>query len=113
MAELKLTLHDAMLVNVAGVLVVTPMVERLQLEGDLAAARTILPYVSRDVVLLRDLAAAVGAMVLAAPERMSPDLERRAPWTRARFDTCLALEQILRWRLAQAMRQAGHGSAAA
>lgn len=104
MTEPRLTAHDQLLVNIAGAFVSLPVPTRAEVEADLAAMREVLPRVSRDAIIVRDLAVACEDLVSSAPLRTVHDPACQAPWHRAVFDLRVALERMFRWR-AQAVRQ--------
>lgn len=101
-----LTMHDALLVNVMGRALIDPITDEAMLSDDIGALVRLLPMVSRDWILIRDLVKAAEGMVEHYPMR-----RERAPeggtnmWARACFDGRVALAQVFRWRAAQAHTQ--------
>lgn len=97
-----LTLHDAALINAVGAAVVAPIPDPDELRDALRMIETLSPLVSRDHVLMRDLAAAAAALVDAFPLRggraEAGELNR---WARAEHDARVALAAVMRVRAAQ------------
>lgn len=100
----RLTDHDQLLVNLAGGLVAMAIPTADEVERDLALIAEVLPRVSRDAVLIRDLAAACEDLVMSRAVRLARDPGAQAPWHRAWFNFAVAVEKMMRWR-ATAVRQ--------
>lgn len=107
-----LSLHDAALINAVGAAIVPPIPDPREVQDALDMVRALLPLVSRDHVLMRDLAVAAGELV----ERW-PDRRRRVEegefnrWARAQHDAAVALGAVMRVRAAQAFGKVVQGVA--
>lgn len=104
MTEPRLTDHDQLLVNLCAGMAVMAIPSREEVARDLEQIREVLPRVSRDGILIRDLAAACEGLVGGYAGWTDPVPAAQEHWHRAWFDLRLALEKIMRWR-AQAVRQ--------
>lgn len=105
-----LSLHDAALINAVGAAIVPPIPDPVEVQDALDMVRALLPLVSRDHVLMRDLAVAAGRLVEHWPDRRRRvhDDEHNA-WARAQHDAALALGAVMRVRAAQAFGKAVQG----
>ncbi len=102
-----LTLHDAALVNAVGAAIVPPLPDPQEVQDALEMMRILLPLVSRDHVLMRDLADAAGRLVTTWPDRRQRrDEGEHNLWARAQHDAAVALGAIMRVRAAQAFGKA-------
>lgn len=103
MSELRLSWAEVALINLSAALLVMPVSEAKDIELYLAQIAGVLPRCTADQLRLRDLAAAMRALIEARADRHHPDPDRRAPWHKARFDGCMALEAVMRWRAGEAL----------
>jgi len=102
-----LTLHDAALVNAVGAAIVPPLPDPQEVQDALEMMRVLLPLVSRDHVLMRDLADAAGRLVTTWPDRRRRLEEgEHNLWARAQHDAAVALGAVMRVRAAQAFGKA-------
>jgi hypothetical protein len=106
-AQPALRMHDALAINALGAVLVAPVVEEEEAADMIGALAAALPLVSRDGILMADLAKAAEALIAAWPAK------GRAPiaWARAEFDARIALGQVLRWRAAAAAGKIWPGGA--
>lgn len=105
-----LTLHDAALINSVGAAIVPPVPDPQEVQDALDMARELLPLVSRDHVLMRDLADAAARLVETWPARRQRSGEQELNlWGRAQNDAAVALGGIMRVRAAQAFAKAMEG----
>lgn len=105
-----LSLHDAALINAVGAAIVPPIPDQQEVQDALDMVRALLPLVSRDHVLMRDLAVAAGGLVEHWPDRRRR-VEEGAfnAWARAQHDAAAALGAVMRVRAAQAFGKAVQG----
>lgn len=103
----RLTLHDQALVLAIGAAIVPPIPDPVEVQDALDMVRELLPLVSRDHVLMRDLAVAAGRLVETWPDRLQR-VEEGAfnAWARAQHDAGIALGAVLRIRAVQALERA-------
>lgn len=105
-ANLALSMHDALLINVAARSLIDPVTDAELLGDDMEMIARLLPRVSRDGVRMCDLARACEAMLEHYPARNARATEDRPnAWARARFDGRVALAELFRWRAGQAHAQ--------
>lgn len=102
-----LSVHDAALINAIGAAIVPPLPDPQEVQDALDMARAVLPLVSRDHVLMHDLADAAARLVAAWPDHgRRASGEEHNLWARARHDAAVALGAIMRVRAAQAFGKA-------
>jgi hypothetical protein len=103
----RLTLHDQALVLAIGAAIVPPIPDSMEVQDALDMVRELLPLVSRDQVLMRDLAVAAGRLVETWPDRLRR-VEEGAfnAWARSQHDAGIALGAVLRIRAVQALERA-------
>ena len=102
-----LTLHDQALVLCVAAVLVPPLPDPQEVQDALEMMRVLLPLVSRDHVLMRDLADAAGRLVTTWPDRRQRrDEGEHNLWARAQHDAAVALGAVMRVRAAQAFGKA-------
>ena len=102
-----LTLHDQALVLSVAAALVPPLPDPQEVQDALEMMRVLLPLVSRDHVLMRDLADAAGRLVTTWPDRRRRrDEGEHNLWARAQHDAAVALGAVMRVRAAQAFGKA-------
>lgn len=106
----KPTAHDQALILAVAAAIVPPTPDPQEVQDALDMMRALLPLVSRDHVVMRDLAVAAGELVEHWPDRCRRVGEGEFNlWTRAQHHAGMALGAVLRIRSAQAFSKAVQG----
>jgi hypothetical protein len=96
------TLWDAILINCAAAHSVDPIRAWQEELEDIEILRAVLPKVSRDSLMMRDLAVACDALVEAWSDRATREGFPGPRWLAAQFDVRRALSVVFRWRMGDA-----------